>query len=224
MRHSPGLLQAQAAVDSPSAAVSGFAARTVSEKRRNVADSGASKEDTLDAAWIEDEFETPAHGQRRRNSIEHIADENKIRANAWISECAPKTWLLEQERPVWMQTKLWLQRERKSRKEMYRNMPTMPFDLWLQMKQGLEASALRQGPQRKVTVMSPEDTKKKPFPRLEQSDSPHGGAKPVQPMSPLSDGEGGTDAAQPDEQEMRQHFQSIALSRRSPAKARPRNL
>jgi len=69
-------------------------------------------------------------------------DENRIRANQWITECAPKSFvMLEQERPLWMQTKLFAQRQRKHRDDAFKNMPTMPFDLWLEMKQTLRASA-----------------------------------------------------------------------------------
>jgi len=70
-----------------------------------------------------------------------FVSENKQRANGWISECAPKTWVLEQERPVWLQQKHELERKRRARNNMYRNLPTMPFDLWFETKQRQEAAA-----------------------------------------------------------------------------------
>lgn len=66
--------------------------------------------------------------------------DNKTRANTWISECAPKAWFLEHERPVWVQIKHEKAKARRARNRMYRDMPTMPFDLWFEMKQAVETA------------------------------------------------------------------------------------
>lgn len=80
---------------------------------------------------------TPApilsEGRSIRPDLAAVA-ENKHRANGWISECVPKTWPVEQEKPVWVQLQLENVRARKMHARMCRNMPTMPFDLWLEMK------------------------------------------------------------------------------------------
>lgn len=63
---------------------------------------------------------------------------NRQRANDWISQCAPKTWLMEHERPYFVRMKLDEERRRKRWELMYYNMPTMPFDVWCDMKKGDE--------------------------------------------------------------------------------------
>lgn len=65
--------------------------------------------------------------------------ENKSRANAWISDCVPKAWILEHERPVWVQLQREGQKARMARLQMYKEMPTMPFDLWFEMRRIVES-------------------------------------------------------------------------------------
>eukprot|EP00927_Polykrikos_kofoidii_P050099 TRINITY_DN44037_c0_g1_i1.p1 TRINITY_DN44037_c0_g1~~TRINITY_DN44037_c0_g1_i1.p1 ORF type:complete len:413 (+),score=49.16 TRINITY_DN44037_c0_g1_i1:183-1421(+) len=116
---------------------------------------GSASPASMQGVSAEDIGSNSGTGQRARDQIatrkyavtgndeEVEFDENRERANRWISECAPKTWLLEHERPVWLQWKLKHKRERIARETMFRNMPSMPFDLWLRMKHGLAANAAK---------------------------------------------------------------------------------
>lgn len=98
-----------------------------------------------------------ARPSTRSTAEDPLFDENRERANGWISECAPKVWLLEHERPVWMQTKRWIRSRRKEQEAAYRNMPSMPFDLWLRMKHSLEKKAARRAGLRNMVAESETD-------------------------------------------------------------------
>lgn len=80
--------------------------------------------------------ESPGSSRKYRSVDPEYIAENKQRANGWISECMPKAWILEYEKPVWLQLKHEGERLRHIRNKTRRQMPTMPFDLWLQVKQG----------------------------------------------------------------------------------------
>jgi len=139
----------------------------------------------------------------RRERVEH--DPNKEQANAWISQCAPKTWLLEHERSLWKQRKIWFERDLKAKEAMNRNMATMPFDLWLEMKQGLAESEAS----RHEAVMA----------RLAhlQEDNARGGATHKQ----LAEAQL-KEAAKQEEQELRVFYKALASKRRREMKDRHR--
>eukprot|EP00929_Paragymnodinium_shiwhaense_P114778 TRINITY_DN83290_c0_g1_i1.p1 TRINITY_DN83290_c0_g1~~TRINITY_DN83290_c0_g1_i1.p1 ORF type:complete len:462 (+),score=115.91 TRINITY_DN83290_c0_g1_i1:174-1559(+) len=129
-------------------------------------------------------------------------DPQKAEANAWIAQCAPKTWMLEHEKPLWMQRKIWFERDLKAKEAMFRNMPTMPFDLWLEMKQGLATSSA-----------SRETAVKARLAHLYEDNPTKGQAQARIAQAQLRE------AAKQEEEEMRTFYKELAAKRRQEMRA-----
>mmetsp|Transcript_32788 Transcript_32788/g.66264 ORF Transcript_32788/g.66264 Transcript_32788/m.66264 type:complete len:104 (-) Transcript_32788:26-337(-) len=56
-----------------------------------------------------------------------------------MSQCVPEACAKKHERPVWMQRRDSVRQRRRAHNGMLQNLPTLPFDLWLEMKLQLEA-------------------------------------------------------------------------------------
>lgn len=77
----------------------------------------------------------PAGRSRKRECADPgFVEEHRCRADAWVSECVPKSWVIEQPLPIWLQLKRDKERQRKTREKTFQNLPTMPFDMWFEMK------------------------------------------------------------------------------------------